>query len=181
MDTRTPDEKRQAVVFSARFRYTQQTFRIRGSSEIWTGDPFDLPQGVEPSMSQRDRWDIWRNACSPEWTDAQVDQYQFKHWCGAFALVCLHDAQLALGVHWKDAVGFCEPQRLEHVKIPQPGDIAWFLKNQHYAIVESVRGNLFDSIDGNQGATLQAPSIKLHTGRELSSVAVFYSIGKFLT
>jgi len=180
MDERTPEEKRQAVVFAARFRYSQQNFHIKGTDELWTGDPFNLPQGVEPNMPERGRWEIWRNACPPEWTDAQVDAYQFKHWCGAFALVCLHDAQLALDVHWRDGLGFCEPHHLPHTKTPQPGDIAWFLKNQHYAVVEAVRGNVFDSIDGNQGATMQHPSIKPHVGRELSSVAVFYSIEPFL-
>lgn len=171
---------RQAVIFAARFRYSQQRFVIRGSDTPWAGDPFELPLGVEPVMSPADRLELWRSVLPPEWTAAQVVQYQLKHWCGGFTLACLHDAGLALDVHWKDAVGYCEPQRLPRVKIPEPGDVAWFQKNQHYAVVERVRGNVFDSIDGNQGHTPERPAIALHTGRALSSVAVFYSIAPFL-
>jgi hypothetical protein len=178
---RSEEEKRQAVTFAARFEYQAQDFFIAGTGEPWTGDPFDLPSGVEPVLkSTRRRWEYWRAVLQPGWTDAQVDQYQAKHWCGGFALYCLHQAGLALGVPWLDGLGFCEPQRLPRVKVPQPGDVAWFLKNQHYAIVEAVRGNVVDTIDGNQGITPARPSIKLHSGRPLSSVAVFYSIQPFL-
>jgi hypothetical protein len=177
---RSDEEKRQAVLFAARYRYQAQRFVLAGTETPWDGDPFDLPQGVEPLMSPRDRWEVWRNALPREWSDAQVDSYQLKHWCGGFALACLHDAGLALDTFWKDGVGFCEPKRLTKVRVPEPGDIAWFVKNAHYCLVERVRGNLFDSIDGNQGLTPARPSIKLHTGRALSSVAVFYSIKPFL-
>lgn len=179
MATGTAEEKRQSVVFAARHRYTQQTFKIDGTSELWTGDPFNLPHGVEPEMAQRQRWDIWREVLPQNWTDAQVDTYQFKHWCGGFALACLKDADLAPDVVWIDSLGFCEPQGLNRVKIPEPGDIAWFKENQHYAVVERVLGNMFDSIDGNQGKTLARPCIKLRS-RLLSTAAVFYSIEKFL-
>lgn len=172
------EEKRQAVVFSARYEYAAQEFWV--NDERWSGDPFDLAPHVEPVMSERKRWEYWREVVDPAWTDAQVDAYQFKHWCGGFALFNLHMSGLALGVHWKDGFGFCEPEHLTRVKIPEPGDIAWFVHNSHYAIVERVRGNLFDSIDGNQGLTMARPSIKLHVGRPLTGVAVFYSINKFL-
>ncbi len=180
MTERNNEEKRQAVLFSARYEYAAQEFCISGTNERWTGDPFNLAAGVEPRMSERKRWEYWRQVLPPDWTDAQVDAYQFKHWCGGFGLFNLHMAGLALDVPWLDGIGFCEPQHLAHVKIPEPGDIAWFVHNAHYCIVERVRGNVFDSIDGNQGLTMAHPSIKLHTGRPLSSVAVFYSIAKFL-
>lgn len=130
-------------------------------------------------MDQRARWDLWRYVLPPEWSDAQVDAYQFKHWCGAFALACLKDSELAPDIYWRDAVGFVEPHGFGRVKVPQPGDVAWFKANQHYAVVERVRGNMFDSIDGNQGKTLAAPSIKLRS-RLLSTAAAFYSIEKLL-
>lgn len=179
---RTVEEQRQAVIFSARYEYAAQEFWLGspGMVERWTGDPFDLPPHVEPVMGERRRWEYWREVLPHEWTDAQVDAYQFKHWCGGFALFNLHMAGLALDVTWKDSVGFCEPQHLTHTKAPEPGDIAWFTHNSHYAIVEAVRGNLFDSIDGNQGLVMSRPSIKLHTGRPLTAAAVFYSISKFL-
>lgn len=168
------------MVFAARYRYQDQVFYFANGSEIYTGDPFDtLPKGVEPRMDPRARWEIWRGALSDDWSDAQIDGYQYKHWCGAFSLVCLHDAELALDVFWKDGLGYVEPQKLTRVSTPEPGDIAFFDHNSHYAIVEKVRGNLFDSIDGNQGLTLAHPSIKLHT-RELKSARAFYSISKLL-
>jgi hypothetical protein len=178
MDARSPEEKRQAVVFHARFEYQAQQFWIDGSNELWTGDPFDLPKGVEPKMDARRRWEFWRDVLPRDWTDAQVDAYQYKHWCGGFALFCVKAAGLAPDVAWRDAIGFVEPHRLPKVKIPQPGDVAWFIQNQHYAIVERVRGNEFDSIDGNQG-TVQSPCIKLRS-RLLTSVKFFYSIQPFI-
>ena len=180
LDERTPEEKRQAVVFAARFRYSCQTFHVENTNEIYTGDPFDLPPHVEPLLDQRERWNIWRNATDPKHPDSYVDAYQFKHWSGGMGLACLHDAGLALDVFWLDGLGFCEPQHMRKVTVPEPGDIAWFLHNSHYAVVERVRGNLFDSIDGNQGRTLATPAIGLRT-RELSSAHFFYSIDKFLT
>ena len=108
-----------------------------------------------------------------------IDAYQFKHWCGGFALQCLKDAGLALDVYWRDGLGFVEPQGLRRVTVPQPGDVAWFVANSHYAVVERVRGNMFDSIDGNQGKTLQHPAIGLRS-RPLSSAKVFYSIESLL-
>jgi hypothetical protein len=178
---RSDEEKRQATVFAARFEYQRQLFWLT-KTQAWAGDPFELPPGVEPVMPEQRRWEYWRDALPPSWTDAQVTQYQYKHWCGCFILRNLHAAGLALGVHWQDRLGFCEPRKLPRVRTPQPGDVAWFLKNQHYAMVESVSadGTRFDSIDGNQGLTLARPSIKIHRGRLLSSVAVFYSIQPFL-
>lgn len=178
---RSNEEKRQAAIFAARFEYQRQSFWLT-QSQAWAGDPFDLPPGVEPLMPERRRWEYWRSALPPAWTDRQVDAYQYKHWCGGFVLRNLHEAGLALGVYWLDGLGFCEPCHLPRVNVPQPGDVAWFVKNSHYAMVESVSadGKRFDSIDGNQGLTLARPSIKLHRGRLLSSVAVFYSIEPFL-
>lgn len=180
MTQRTAEEKRQAVVFAARFEYSAQQFRIAGTNEHWTGDPFNLPKGVEPIMAQRRRWEYWRAVLPPIWNDQLVDGYQFKHWCGCFSLFCLKQAELARDIFWKDGLGYVEPHHFPRIHVPEPGDVAWFSHNSHYAIVERVRGNLFDSIDGNQGATLAEPSIKLHT-RDLSAATVFYSIRDLLT
>jgi len=177
----TAESLRQSVVFAARFEYQAQRFEFAKDHSIWIGDPFaSLPKGVEPVMTTARRREYWKAVLPPTWTAAQVDAYQEKHWCGGFTLYCLKMAGLAQSVFWKDGIGYCEPSKLTHVRVPQPGDIAYFAKNSHYAIVEEVRGDVFDSIDGNQGATLARPSIKVYRGRPLSSVAAFYSIQPFL-
>ncbi len=190
MSDRTAEEKRQAVVFSALFEYQAQRFvdhTVPAHPEAFAGDPMaKLPAGVEPELNtQRRRWEYWRAVCPSTWSDAQVDAYQYKHWCGAFTLFCLKQAGLALDIFWKDAVGYVEPHHLKHVRIPEPGDVAFFTHNSHYAVVEAVRqlpsgAVVFDSVDGNQGKTLATPSIKRYSGRAVESVAAFYSIGSLL-
>jgi hypothetical protein len=160
---RSDEEKRQSAVFAARLAYQSQRFMLGG--EEWQGDVMvPLPKGVEPEMTPADRLALWRRVLPPTWSDAQVAQYQFKHWCGGATLDWLHSGGLALDVFWKDVLGYCEPSRLDRVKVPEPGDIMWFSRNQHYAMVEAVHtlptGIYIDSIDGNQGRSLAKPSIK---------------------
>jgi hypothetical protein len=189
MPDRTAEEKRQAVVFAALFEYQAQRFRLgpEHPSEFFHGDVMQkLTAGVEPELNtERRRWEYWRAVLPPSWTDAQVDQYQYKHWCGAFTLYCLNRAGLALGIFWADGIGYIEPHHFQKVRRPEPGDVAYFDKNSHYAIVEAVRDTpsgavVFDSIDGNQGKTLAAPSIKRYSSRAIESVAAFYSIESLL-
>jgi hypothetical protein len=180
---RSDEEKRQAGVFAARFSYQSQRFMLGG--EEWQGDVMGpLPKGVEPELTPQYRLELWRRVLPASWSDAQVAQYQFKHWCGGQTLDWLHCAGLALGVHWIDGLGYCEPQRLARVKIPSPCDIAHYTGNQHYALVEQVHhtstGVFVDTIDGNQGRSLAKPSIKMHKGRRLESAYCYYSIDKFL-
>ncbi len=186
---RTPEEKRQAVVFALLFEYQAQRFNDRreGSVVAYSGDVMQkLPVGVEPELNtERRRWEYWRAVLPPDWSDAQVDQYQFKHWCGALTLFGLKQANLAPEIFWKDALGYVEPHHFPRVKIPAPGDVAFFARNSHYAIVEAVHtspmgGVFFDSIDGNQGKTLASPSIKRYSSRAVESVAAFYSISHLL-
>jgi len=60
-------------------------------------------------------------------------------WCGAGALWCLHQAGLALGRHWILGSGFLlTPPALPTTKRPQIGDIAYFVHNQHHAVVVGV-------------------------------------------
>jgi hypothetical protein len=190
MSDRTAEEKRQAVVFAALFEYQAQRFidhHVPAHPETFQGDVMGhLPAGVEPELNaERRRWEYWRAVCSPSWTDPQIDQYQYKHWCGAFTLFCLKQAGLAQSIFWRDGIGYVEPNRFDKVKIPQPGDVAYFAKNSHYAIVENVRtlpsgAVVFDSIDGNQGKTLATPSIKRYSSRAVENVAAFYSIESLL-
>lgn len=100
-------------------------------------------------------------------------------WCGAFALRCLHEAQLALAVKW----AFGPPHfgflyLLEQTKTPEPGDIAYLdAPFQHHAIVTDVEGDTVHTIDGNQGPS--AP-IMTHSA-PLKHWTAFYSIARFIT
>ena len=79
------------------------------------------------------------------------------HWCGGFALWCLHQAGLGLSQRWMFGpphFGFLYKlkQLTEHT-LPEPGDIAYLDQPyQHHAVVERVEGDLVHTIDGNQGA-----------------------------
>jgi len=100
-------------------------------------------------------------------------------WCGAFALRCLHEAELAKSVKW----AFGPPHygflyRLHTTTTPEPGDIAYLDKPwQHHAIVTDVEGDTVHTIDGNQGS--EAP-IKTHAA-PLHDWTAFYSILPFIT
>jgi hypothetical protein len=64
-------------------------------------------------------------------------------WCGAFALWSLHSAGLAKNWLWQIGKGFLltDKSKLPITTVPQPGDIAYFTKNQHEAVVLSVDSN----------------------------------------
>ena len=100
-------------------------------------------------------------------------------WCGAFALHCLHEAELAKSVKWTFGpphYGFL--YRLHTTTTPEPGDIAYLDKPwQHHAIVTDVEGDTVHTIDGNQGP--KAP-IKTHAA-PLHHWTAFYSILPFIT
>lgn len=96
-----------------------------------------------------------------------------KHWCGIFCLWALHQAGLALDWEWRIGVGFL--YRLQTTTSPQPGDIAYFERYQHHAIVESLAGATLVSIDGNQ-----AGGIVARRERPRGRVRAFYSIDPLL-
>ncbi len=78
------------------------------------------------------------------------------HWCGAFALWCLHQAGLGLELDWKFGppnFGFLwNLKALTYGAHPEPGDIGYQdLPYRHHFIVESVDGERVHTIEGNQG------------------------------
>lgn len=89
-------------------------------------------------------------------------------WCGVFALWALHQAGLLRGVEWIYGKGFLF--RLPTTRSPKPGDVAYFLRNQHHAIVERIEGPNVITIDGNHYGEVARVS------RPISTVAAFYSI-----
>lgn len=104
---------------------------------------------------------------------------KFLEWCGLFCLWGLHESGIALDVLWRLGGGFCEEQRLARVKLPEPGDIAYFAAPyHHHAVVISVdtETGTFASCDGNQAAD----TVVLRTRIPLSKPTCFYSIQKLL-
>jgi hypothetical protein len=119
------------------------------------------------------------NAAAEAWLDVLGGPaYNWpKHWCGAFALLCLHLAGLALDWRWRPGVGFL--YRLPRTSDPQPGDIAYFAKAQHHAIVVEVRGETLYTIDGNSGPL--AGGRVVENARPVAAAAAFYSIAPLLS
>ena len=91
-------------------------------------------------------------------------------WCGIFALWVLHQAGIGQHIKWLyDGKGFL--YRLPMTTNPQPGDLAYIPKNQHHAIVESVEGDIIQTIDGNSYGRKVA-----RNRRPRSDFLAFYSI-----
>ncbi len=95
-------------------------------------------------------------------------------WCGGFALWALRMAGLTTA-NWIMGDGFISPLMLPVTNSPKPGDIAYFTKNQHQAIVEKVEGNNIYLVNGNGDGGKVSPSVV-----NRSSVAAFYSIEPLL-
>lgn len=103
------------------------------------------------------------------WEDTLGTMVGPKHWCGGFALWALHAAGLGEDIDWKVGAGFC--YRLPTTREPKPGDVAYFDRYQHHAIVVSAdreTGELV-TIDGNQ------PDVR-ERHRALNDAAAFYSV-----
>lgn len=98
-------------------------------------------------------------------------------WCGAFALWALHQAGLALDRRWVLGRGFIlvGPHPLPQTTNPKPGDIAYFSKNQHEAIVEFVSPGAVQLVNGNgQGGRVTVSTVPR------ASVTAFFSIEPLL-
>lgn len=117
--------------------------------------------------------EYWRDVLGPDYRGTFP-----QHWCGAFALWCLHQVRLALSVHWLVGKGFCEVQRLPKTTTPLPGDVAYLDKPfQHHAVVKAIEGDVVVTVDGNQGG----PTPVQEKRRKRSAFTCFYSIAPFLS
>jgi hypothetical protein len=90
-------------------------------------------------------------------------------WCGGFALWVLRQAGLT---EWPWIVGKGFLFNLPITRNPLPGDIVYFQKLQHHAILKSIDGTTVMTIDGNQSP---GESVRERT-RALGDVTAFYSI-----
>lgn len=108
------------------------------------------------------------------WASSGLPADTHRAWCGAFALYCLHEAGVALGVKWIFGIGFVGPQHLALTRNPQPGDIVYKDQPwQHYGVVASFENGVLKTIEGN------TPTVAEKTHTDLTGLA-FYSIDKFL-
>jgi hypothetical protein len=117
---------------------------------------------------------IGKQDSSVYWKDVLPSQSSFPpEWCGAFALWSLHQAGLAKAWNWEIGKGFL--YKLPTTKDPQPGDIAYFSKFQHQAVVKSVEGDNVTLLNGNgTGKAVTETTIpKAHA-------AAYYSIAPLL-
>jgi len=108
-------------------------------------------------------------------------------WCGIFDLWVYHQNGILTDVNWafaedinrdgKTDFGFLmvSPKALPMTNSPEPGDIAYFNKNQHHALVESVRGDEIDLINGNGiGGKVTRGTVKRF------QVTAFFSVAPYL-
>lgn len=145
------------------------------------------PPPAEPAAPPRDPRALVVRAATAEvgssdaakyWADAMPGvNAKGLDWCGAFCLWALHQAGLALDRHWVIGKGFIlvGPHPLPTTKDPKPGDIAYFNKNQHQAIVSSVSPTAVTLINGNGTGGKVSPSTVLK-----SAVTAFFSIEPLL-
>lgn len=104
-----------------------------------------------------------------------------RYWCGAGYLWCLHQAGLATDVRWRIGIGL-EGAMLKAgvpfpvTRDPQPGDMAFFKRNQHHALVEEVRGGLVKLINFNGAGGRVTESVS-----SIPDVLAFYSIEGMLS
>lgn len=151
-----PADLRQSVVFAARFEFFAQRF-----------------EGVKPLANAARVREYWADVMPP---GTAPHDYP-KEWCGGFCLFCIHRAELGLHVFWRGGFAAKYLRQLAPGELPKPGDVAYFTRYQHHAIVEAVNADAgtFDSIDGNQN-----PGILRHAGRKLAAAYCFYSIAPLI-
>jgi hypothetical protein len=136
--------------------------------------------GESPSMKLRKK--IIKAALGEPFNAPRVDTYwndvledsssKPANWCGAFVLWAMHQAGIARNVKWKVGVGFLSPEGLHTTLKPQVGDVAYFNKNQHEAIVQEVHDDGTVTLINGNGTN---GHITISTTKQ-SNVTAFYSI-----
>lgn len=137
-----------ATIASAVALLVRRLFGSSGGSSQAACDEKSLRQRVvDVAMSEvgKKNLDVYFADAAPQFLGEHPD------WCGIFALWALHQAGLLRDKSWKTGYGFLETHpALPATSDPQPGDIAYFTKNQHQALVRRNNGNgTVDLINGN--------------------------------
>jgi hypothetical protein len=147
---------------------------LAGCVAIFSGNTSDKIRARIVSIAYKEPRDNPR--VSEYWKDTLID-YKGSYpsnWCGVFILWVLHRAKIALDIKWIIEKGFL--YRLPTTKNPKPGDVAYFNKNQHQALVHSVIGNKVNLINGNG----LYGKITLSSNVNMSDVTAFYDIEPFI-
>jgi len=104
-----------------------------------------------------------------------------KSWCGIGYMWCLHVAHDGLReLEWKRGFGITSAFQAARLPFPmtrdpKPGDMAYFTKNQHHAVVEDVAGGLIRLVNFNgAGGKVTRNQVAY------SAPAAYYSIEKAL-
>lgn len=118
--------------------------------------------------------DLGSSDAAKYWIGVGIPTGYPKEWCGAFTLWALHQAGLAKDWPWIVGKGYMS--KLPTTKTPKMGDMAYFEKFQHQAIVKSVNPNgTVTLINGNGTGGKVTLSDK-----PIKDVTVFYSIEPLL-
>lgn len=180
IQTVSAEQLRQAVVFAALLEYFTQLFAGpeapgvgRSLSDLGLDPERPLRLGVKPIPNPARVREYWADVLPP---GTPLRDYP-PNWCGALCLFAIHRADLGPDVFWKAGFASRVLRQLAPHELPQAGDVAYFTRNQHHAIVTDVNAlaGTFDSVDGNQ-----SPGILRHWSRRLSSAAGFYSLEPLL-
>lgn len=100
-------------------------------------------------------------------------------WCGAGYLWCLRQAGATVA-KWKRGTGIEGAFRaygvpVEYTRDPQPGDMAYFTKNQHHAVVVKQLGGFVELVNFNGQSGRVTRSSEM-----MRNVQVFYSIASLV-
>ena len=98
-------------------------------------------------------------------------------WCGALVLWAYHMAGITTAP-WKVGTGFIYPLKLKRTNNPQIGDVAYFDKFQHHALVSEILGNgKVALLNGNSTRSAQFPEGAItRSVKSLGEVTAFFSI-----
>jgi hypothetical protein len=101
-------------------------------------------------------------------------------WCGALILWALHKAGLT-NAPWKVGAGFIYPLKLARTSSPQVGDIAYFDKFQHHALVSEVLPGKVALLNGNSTRSARYPEGAITRSiKSLGEVTAFFSIDSLI-
>jgi hypothetical protein len=116
--------------------------------------------------------DLWREVGAPQF----VGHWHAISWCGGYALRCL---RRALGVDWtwRHSLGFLEVQGLPKTSLPEVGDVAYYARNQHHAVVTAIPGGGMVTVVNGNGLPAPLEGVT-ETTRPLSEATAYYSIGR---
>jgi hypothetical protein len=134
-------------------------------------DPRDrIIAWAESQEGNTDHTPYWLSAIGRPAGDPDTD------WCGAFVLAALHRQGLAKDRQWALGKGLeATLPKLVKTKSPERGDIAYFKRNQHVAIVADVVGDRVSLINGNSNG-----GRVVINDRPLKDAAAYYSIAPYL-